>query len=370
MPSYEKSAASGLWSVRFRETAPDGTEKNKRLSGYKTKKEAQWGYEDYISDKEAKIDKRSESEKAGDLLFDDLITDYLAFKGKRTKLTSFYDIKNKFANGITPYFSGRRMADITPKMVSDWIENIDYSYASKKWLFSQLSSVYIYAEKYFDIKNIMAKVDKPKNLETPKEMDIWTPDEFYTFLRHVDREDYALFFETIFILGCRRGEASALTYNDIMGDYKIRINKSISFKSSDSAYVVTTAKTKGSNRTVSVPDFLITKLKEKEASDRESLGDAFSKDMYIFGGDRPFPQTTVDRLYKQAISKSGVHHIRIHDLRHSCASILISKGVSIVAVSRQLGHSNIEQTLNTYSHMMPDDHSKILAALSDIRTDK
>ena len=367
MPSFEKNTASGLWSVRFRETLPDGTMKNKRLSGFKTKKEAQWGYEDYISEKTSENANKSASERAGDMLFDDLLSEYLTFKEKRTKATSFYDIKNKFANGLIPYFSGKRMADITPKMISDWIENIDYSYATKKWLFSQLSSVYIYAEKYFDIKNIMLKVDKPKNMELPKEMQIWTPEEFYTFHQHVDREDYALFFELIFILGCRRGEASALTYNDILDDNKIRINKSISFKSSDSAYVVTTAKTKGSNRTVTVPAFLIAKLKEKEASDQESLEDTFSKDLYIFGGERPFPQTTVDRLYKQAVARSGVPYIRIHDLRHSCASILISKGVSIVAVSRQLGHSNIEQTLNTYSHMMPDDHSKILAALSDIK---
>ena len=63
---------------------------------------------------------------------------------------------------------------------------------------------------------------------------------------------------------------------------------------------------------------------------------------------------------------SGVKRIRIHDLRHSCASLLIHKGVSIVAVSRHLGHTTIEQTLNTYSHMMPDDRTMILKTLSSI----
>ena len=52
MPSYEKNKASGLWSARFRETDELGNTKQKRLSGFKTKKEAQYGYEDYIKNKE------------------------------------------------------------------------------------------------------------------------------------------------------------------------------------------------------------------------------------------------------------------------------------------------------------------------------
>lgn len=72
------------------------------------------------------------------------------------------------------------------------------------------------------------------------------------------------------------------------------------------------------------------------------------------------------RAFDKAIAAAGVPRIRIHDLRHSCASLLISEGISIVAVSHRLGHKNIEQTLNTYSHMMPRDNDKMLAALEGI----
>ena len=87
---------------------------------------------------------------------------------------------------------------------------------------------------------------------------------------------------------------------------------------------------------------------------------------FVFGGERPLAQRTTDRYFSDTCEKAGVKKIRIHDLRHSCASLLISRGVSIVAVSRQLGHSNIEQTLNTYSHLMPDDKSKIIAELETV----
>lgn len=64
MPSYEKSKASGLWSARFRETDENGISKQKRLSGFKTKKDAQYGYEDYIKNKEAENKKKDLSAAA------------------------------------------------------------------------------------------------------------------------------------------------------------------------------------------------------------------------------------------------------------------------------------------------------------------
>ena len=103
-------------------------------------------------------------------------------------------------------------------------------------------------------------------------------------------------------------------------------------------------------------------LKEYKAEQLEK----FASPTFVFGGDRPLASRSTDRYFADVCEKVGVRKIRIHDLRHSCASLLISKGVSIVAVSRQLGHSNIEQTLNTYSHLMPDDRSKVVAELEAI----
>ena len=90
--------------------------------------------------------------------------------------------------------------------------------------------------------------------------------------------------------------------------------------------------------------------------------------VFLFGTSRPLPERTTDRFFENACENANVKKIRIHDLRHSCASLLLSKGVSIVAVSRQLGHANVTQTLNTYAHLMPDDQSKTVAELEEIGT--
>ena len=60
---------------------------------------------------------------------------------------------------------------------------------------------------------------------------------------------------------------------------------------------------------------------------------------------------------------AGVKRIRVHDIRHSHASLLINKGQNILIVSQRLGHSDVTQTLNTYSHLMPNVQKQIINAL-------
>ena len=226
---------------------------------------------------------------------------------------------------------------------------------------THLSLIFGYAERYHDITNIMRKVDKPRNLEPKKEMLFWSPEEFSLFIEKVEREDYALLFRFLYLSGCRRGEALALTWKDV--DLKrgtVSITKSVSNKAHDEgkSYTITTPKNAGSNRTVTIPPFLCDMLKAQK--------NAQEGGQYVFGGEDPLPPTNIERTLTKAAAAAGVKRIRIHDLRHSCASLLIHKGVSIVAVSRHLGHTTVEQTLNTYSHMMPDDRTMILRTLTSV----
>ena len=377
MPSFEKNKSSGLWSCRFRETDELGVPHQKRLSGFKTKKEAQYGYEDYIKSADERR-KQKESEEAAkaaspdEMLFNDLLNEYMNFTQKRVKESSFYDIESKVRNRLQPFFEGKRMNEITPKLISDWIENIDYSYSSRVWIFSTLASVYKYGNKYYDITNIMTKVDRPRDTSLPKEMQIWTPEEFSRFIEHVSPTVYEMYFRTLYILGCRRGEALALRWSDVnAANNTVRINKSLTTKTTSGPYVITTPKNKGSVRTVAAPKFFIEQLERHKAEQKNALGEKWTESTFIFArkdGNDPLAPSSIDRAYNLAIQASGVKKIRIHDLRHSCASVLISKGVSIVAVGKQLGHANVEETLNTYAHMMPDDTTLIRNTLENLGT--
>ena len=371
MPSYEQNKSSKLWSVRFREIDEDGTTRQRRLSGFTTKKAAQYGYEDYCIKKSAEDAERAAAKLnecpsvPDDMYFDTLLNLYYKYKQGRIKTSSFYEIERKINKRILPFFTGRQMKDIKPIDILAWQGEMSaqFSFNYTSDLMTMLTAIYRYGEKYHDISNTTIKVDKPRNTEPKKEMEFWTPEEFNAFFKCADDSTYRMFFTVLYISGCRRGEAEALSWADVdLNKSTLKISKNLTRKSSSAPWEITTPKNVSSNRTIPLPRSLCEMLKVYKAEQMEK----FPSPAFVFGGDRPLASRSTDRYFAEVCEKAGVRKIRLHNLRHSCASLLISKGVSVVAVSRQLGHSNIEQTLNTYSHLMPDDQSKIVGELEAV----
>jgi integrase len=83
-----------------------------------------------------------------------------------------------------------------------------------------------------------------------------------------------------------------------------------------------------------------------------NLGSAF-----FYGGDKPVAQRTYQRYFAKYTDMAGIKHIRIHDLRHSHASMLIHLNVPITAISKRLGHSTVKMTLEKYAHCYSDSDS-------------
>lgn len=373
MASYEKNKSSGLWSVRFRVTLPDGSTKQPRLSGYKTKKEAQYAYEDYLTEEKEKaaLPALIEEPKPAELTFSELVSHYFNYEKTRVKASSYYDLTKKIESKILPFFENIEVKSITPAVILKWQNTLEaYSYRYKKDIQTHLSSIYNFAERYYDIPNVMKKVDRPRNLEGKKEMLFYSPDEFSRFIKEVSRPDYRMFFTFLYLSGCRRGEALALTWKDITEEPYLTatISRSVAYKVGENGkpYTVTDTKTHKS-RTVALPSFLTAELiayKQWQSENVKNLkGDGTD---FVFGGEDPLPPTSIERALTNSAKAAGVKRIRVHDLRHSCASYLIHKGVSIVAVSAHLGHSSTQMTFDTYSHMLPDDRQVIRNNLEDL----
>ena len=181
-----------------------------------------------------------------------------------------------------------------------------------------------------------------------KEMQVWSSNEFAAFCTNFTGDIvYKTFFRFLFYTGCRKGEALALTKDCVFIEQnKVKINKSLTRKVHDATYKITTPKNKQSNRTIIIPAFVTEELNNLMS---KSDGD------FVFGGKEPLKDRTVDRQFQNAIKAAGIKKIRIHDLRHSHASYLVSQGCSIVSVSKRLGHKDTKETLNTYSHFLPQD---------------
>ena len=195
---------------------------------------------------------------------------------------------------------------------------------------------------------------KPKS----REMLFWTKAEYLKFAEAMMDKPLSYYaFEMLYWCGVREGELLALTPADF--DFEagtVKINKS--YQRLHGEDVITTPKTKKSNRTIKMPNFLCDEM-------RDYLGMLYGvkKKDRIFTVTKSYLHHEMDRGAKEA----GVKRIRIHDLRHSHISLLIDMGFSAVAIADRVGHESIEITYR-YAHLFPSKQTEMADKLDFERT--
>lgn len=160
----------------------------------------------------------------------------------------------------------------------------------------------------------------------------------------------------------RKGEIHGLRWSDIDGKY-ISVKRSISQKVKGDDRI-TPPKNKSSIRTLQIPKPLIEILNEHK--ERCKIFDGFSEENYICGANKPLRDSTIQKRNIKFAQLAGIKTIRIHDFRHSHASLLANEGINIQEVARRLGHSDVEMTWNTYSHLYPREEERAVAVLDEI----
>lgn len=232
--------------------------------------------------------------------------------------------------------------------------------ARKNQILALCNSSFNHAIKFYGLQsNPMAFVDKIKETseERMKEMNIYTPSQFNTFLSHfsASHREYRNLCYVLYWTGMRRNEARSITFNDYDDKY-IYVSKQFD------GHEWSTLKTKGSKRKIAIDEDIYNILQEQY--NKYKNYEPFNKSWFVFGGYRQLPRTTLENVKNQAIKDAGLPYIRIHDLRHSHASYLIEKGVNMYKISKRLGHSSISITMDRYGHLL-DDGDEILNALKD-----
>ncbi len=99
---------------------------------------------------------------------------------------------------------------------------------------------------------------------------------------------------------------------------------------------------------------------------REKKQYGFSEKWYVFGDKEPLSPNILRYNKNKYTQLAGVKQIRIHDFRHSCASVLINNGASIMVVAKFLGHAKIDETLNTYSHLLKNKMDEIVQTVNNL----
>lgn len=287
----------------------------------------------------------------------DLWEEYNQLAKLELRKSSYDSVEAKVRLHILPFFSHKQIESITTLDIRKWqgtlleegqsVGNIN----SITIVFARLFSYAVECD--YLKKSIFIGLKKVKDSTRSKSFDnYWTYQEFIDFIQIVDDYDYFVFFNTLYFTGLRRGEIKALKWTDI--DFKegyLDINKQI-VKVKGNAQLKTLPKTEKSIRKVYMNKSLNNLLFNYYVDKRQLVG--FKEDWYIFGAECPFADTTIARKLQYYINLTKIKRITPHGFRHSHASLLINLGINILAIADRLGHDDVKQTLDRYSHLYPN----------------
>ena len=336
-----------LWRSQFYYKDWQGVRRKKNKRGFKTKGEADEWERNFLQQQQKNLD----------ISFENFVEIYFADMENRLRESTIINKRYVFDLKVTPYFKHKKMCEIQTSDIRAWQNELikkGYAPTYLKSINNQLAALFNYAVRYYDLRDNPCRKAGSIGKSKADEMDFWTKQEFKEFLPSMDSKPEArMAFLLLYWTGMRIGELLALTYDDINFEEKtISITKSYQrLKGKD---VITQPKTPKSIRIITMPDFLADEFRE------------YCSHLYgIMKNERlfHFTKSHMEHCMAAGIEKSGVKRIRLHDLRHSHASMLVDMGVAPLEIAERLGHEKVETTLNTYSHLYPSTQSKLAGLL-------
>ena len=350
----EKDKKTGKWLIQYRYTDWQGKRRKSTKRGFATKREAEEWLRNFLITQKADFDMK----------FADFWKMYCADMETRLREHAMRMKKYIVELKILPYFGNKRVNDITAADIRQWqneLIKMGYSPTYLKTINNQLSAIFNYAVRYYDLKSNPCAKAGSMGKSKAEEMDFWTGEEFRKFIDSVMNKRLSyMAFMILYWTGMRLGELLALNPKDVDLE-KITISITKSYQRLGKKDVITPPKTSKSKRVITIPEFLAADIKDY----MDSLYD-------LQEDDRLFPITKyyLEHEMQRGIKESGVKRIRVHDLRHSHASMLIELGFSPLEIANRLGHEKVETTLNTYAHLYPNKQTKLAERLdSEYRED-
>ena len=181
-------------------------------------------------------------------------------------------------------------------------------------------------------------------------------------------------FEALYVLavttGLRQGELLGLKWDDVdLEEGTVRVRRTLT--TAKGGPVLAAPKTKGSRRTVRLSQTALQALKShlnRQLGEIEEAGDRWRENGLIFASETGEPldrRLITTHRFKPLLKRAELPEVRFHDLRHTCATILLMKNVNPKVVSEMLGHASIAITLDTYSHVLPTMQESAAEAMED-----
>lgn len=349
--AVKKDEATGKW-MYYGSYKLNGKTKQYKKRGFPKKKDAI---------KAEIIFKENLKEPNATITFKELSYQYQVYSEKRIKESTYFTQR-----AILKYWEDElgecEIKKLTSNNIEKAINKLMHSMAFDSVLnyYTKFRAVLNYAVRQGYIQvNPCNKIDLKKNPnEKKKDMMYWTVEQFNKFIANEDKPVYHLLFMNQFYMGMRIGETLALQWKDIdLVNNTINIQKTWA----ETLRKTTTPKTNNSYRLITMPQFLSDEYKAFKENMHANDND------YIFGMTVPFYRSSVRKEMNETIKRTNIKlqqneqipYIRIHDLRHSCASYMINNMVtngtvnfSVYDIAKRLG-DNLDTVLSVYAHWLP-----------------
>jgi integrase len=278
---------------------------------------------------------------------------------------------------IVPNIGGVRVAALTPKHVGEMVETLRTATTTtgRQGLSArsvQLSVAVLKAACSWAVENGLLGRNPVAGVRRPRAassvMRAWTVEEARQFLESTRDDRLAFAWSLLLTRGLRRGELCGLRWEDVdLAGGVVRINRTrvvVDGKAIDSI-----PKTAAGRRSIPLDPSLVTILRAHKATQgREKLvsGGAYDDAGHLLADELglPYYPDSLSTWFERKVKALGLPRIRLHDTRHTAASLMLASGVPVNVVSEMLGHSSAATTLAIYAHVMPGQAAEAGAALS------
>lgn len=192
-----------------------------------------------------------------------------------------------------------------------------------------------------------------------KEIRVMSPDEVHMLMEEVKKTVYHPLVFTLLYTGLRRSEGMALKWSDVDLDFAtLSVSRSLHMPKGAKVPIFEDTKNQASRRQVDLDPTTIGMLRrhqEMQQAQFDTLDMDWTQETMVFGrlDGSPMLPNTVTHAFIKIVRRAGLDGVRLHDLRHTHATLMLKQGIHPKVVQERLGHSNIGVTLDTYSHVVP-----------------
>lgn len=326
---------------------------------------------------EAQLMAKTSEEPSQSLTIEKLYANYIAAKENEVRESSLNKSVCTLERYVIPYFAKTKLAKLTVPLLQNWkneISKFNTKITTKKNIYKEFNTMLNYAVKMQYISSnplkIVGNFKDAYNFNKPEEkLQYYTAEEYKQFIGAMDlstSRDWAFytFFSIAFYTGMRKGEINALRWCDIDGEI-LSVNRSVAQKIRGKENIFTPPKNASSQRKLQIPKPLLDILKKQQKIQKKEYRN-WDEQMLVCGGEIPLRDTSISNKNIELSQKAGLRTIRIHDFRHTHATLLINEGINAQEIARRLGHSDATITLKVYAHLYPREEERAIKILNNI----